>query len=99
MWHLDVQIEGEDQEEDSCNHKGTAADELKEVDASTGRTRHYSFYADEANERQDLEKWKRQIRLLELRLELSFNNKWHLKQTHDNKNVLNHEGMCKSSHF
>lgn len=48
--HLNVQVEAEDQEEDSCHHKGTAADKLKEVDASTGRTHHDGLYADEANE-------------------------------------------------
>lgn len=54
--HLDVQVEAEDQEEDSCHYKGTAADKLKEVDSSTGRTHHDSLYADESNEWEDL-KW------------------------------------------
>lgn len=55
--HLGVDVEAEDQEEDSCHHKSTAADKLKEVDPSTGGTHHDSFYADEADEWKDL-KWE-----------------------------------------
>lgn len=49
MGHLGVQVEAEDQEEDSRHYEGTAADKLKEVDPSTGRTHHDSLYADESN--------------------------------------------------
>lgn len=49
MGHLGVQVEAEDQEEDSCHHEGTAADKFKEVDPSTGRTHHDCLYADESN--------------------------------------------------
>ncbi len=47
--HLGVQVEAEDQEEDSRHHEGTAADKLEEVDPSTGRAHHDSLYADESN--------------------------------------------------
>lgn len=47
--HLGVQVEDEDQEEDSCHHEGTAANKLKEVDPSTGWAHHDSLYADESN--------------------------------------------------
>lgn len=50
MGHLDVQVEAEDQEEESRYDKGTAADELEEVDSSAGRTHLDRFYADEAEE-------------------------------------------------
>lgn len=49
MGHPDVQVEAEDEKEDSCHDEGTAADKLEEVDASTGRTHHDSLYADESN--------------------------------------------------
>lgn len=49
MGHPDVQVEAEDEEEDSCHDEGTAADKLEEVDASTGWTHHDSLYADESN--------------------------------------------------
>lgn len=49
MGHLGVQVEAEDQEEDSRHHEGTAADKLEEVDPSTGRAHHDGLYADEAN--------------------------------------------------
>ena len=49
MGHLGVQVEAEDQKEDSRHHEGTAADKLEEVDPSTGRTHHDCFYADESN--------------------------------------------------
>lgn len=49
MGNLIVQVEAEDQEEDSSHYEGTAADKLKEVDPSTGRTHHDSLYADESN--------------------------------------------------
>lgn len=49
MGHLGVQVEAEDQEEDSRHYEGTAADKLEEVDPSTGRTHHDSLYADESN--------------------------------------------------
>lgn len=57
--HLGVQVETEDQEEDARHHEGTAADELKEVDASTGRTHHDCLYADESNKWQDLKMTER----------------------------------------
>ena len=50
MGHLGVQVEAEDQEEHPCHHKGTAADKLKEVDASTGGAHHDGLYADESDE-------------------------------------------------
>ena len=50
LGNLGVEVETEDQEENSCHHEGTAADKLKEVDASTGRTHHDGLYADESNE-------------------------------------------------
>lgn len=49
MGHPDVQVEAEDEEEDSRHDKGTAADKLEEVDASAGRTHHDSLYADESD--------------------------------------------------
>lgn len=57
LGHSGVDVEAEDQEENSRHHEGTAADKLKEVDASTGGAHHYGFYADEADEWQDL-KWE-----------------------------------------
>lgn len=48
MGHLSVQVETEDDEEDSRHDEGTAADKLEEVDPSTGRTHHDSLYADES---------------------------------------------------
>lgn len=50
MGHLSVEVEAEDQKEDSRHHKGTAADKFKEVDASTRRTHHDGLYADESDE-------------------------------------------------
>lgn len=47
--HLGVQVEAEDEEEDSRHHEATAADKLEEVDPSTGRTHHDCLYADESN--------------------------------------------------
>lgn len=49
MGHLGVQIEAEDDEEDSRHDEGTAADKLEEVDSSAGRTHHDGLYADESN--------------------------------------------------
>lgn len=48
--HLGVQVEAEDEEEDSRHHEGTAADKLEEVDPSTGWALHDSLYADESDE-------------------------------------------------
>lgn len=50
-----VQVEGENQEEDSGHHEGAAADKLEEVDASTRGTHHDRFDANESDERKDLE--------------------------------------------
>lgn len=47
---LEMEVEAEDQEENSCYHKGAAADKLKEVNPSTGRTHHDGFYADKSDE-------------------------------------------------
>lgn len=49
-----MQAEAEDQEKDSRHHKGTAADKLKEVDASTWRAHHDRLYADESDEGENL---------------------------------------------
>lgn len=49
MGHLGVQIEAEDDEEDSRHDEGTAADKLEEVDPPAGRTHHDGLYADEPN--------------------------------------------------
>ena len=48
---LEMEVEAEDQEENSCYHEGTAADKLKEVNSSTGRAHHDGLYADESDER------------------------------------------------
>lgn len=48
--HLGVQVEAEDEEEDSGHHEATAADKLEEVDPPAGRTHHDSLYADESNQ-------------------------------------------------
>lgn len=50
MGHPGVQVETENQEQDPRHHEATAADKLEEVDASTRRAHHDSFYADESNE-------------------------------------------------
>lgn len=53
MGHFGVQVQDEDEEQDACDNEGTAADELKEVDAGTGRAHHYGLDEDERNESQD----------------------------------------------
>ena len=50
MGHLGVKVEAEDEQKNSCDHEGTAADKLKEVDASAGRAHHDGLYADEPDE-------------------------------------------------
>ena len=54
MGHPDVQVEAEDEEEDSRHDEGTAADKLEKVDATTGWTHHDGLYADESDKCQDL---------------------------------------------
>lgn len=49
MGHPDMQVEAEDEEEDSRHDEGTAAHKLEEVDASTGWTHHDGLYTDESN--------------------------------------------------
>lgn len=53
--HLGVQVEAEDEEENTRHHAGAAADKLKEVDASARRAHHDGLYADESDEGQHLE--------------------------------------------
>lgn len=48
-----MDVEAENQEKNCCHHEGTAADKLKEVNSSTGRTHHDGLYADKTDERQD----------------------------------------------
>lgn len=55
MRHLGVQVEAEDEEENTRHHAGAAADKLKEVDASARRAHHDGLYADESDEGQYLE--------------------------------------------
>lgn len=55
VWDFGVDVEAENQEENSRHHGRTAADKLKKVDPSTWSTHHDGFYADETNDRQDLE--------------------------------------------
>lgn len=50
MGHPDVQVEAEDEQEDSRHDEGTAADKLEEVDASAGWAHHDGLYADEADQ-------------------------------------------------
>lgn len=62
MGHPDVQVETEDEEEDSGHDEGTAADKLEEVDASAGGAHHDGLDADEPDECQDLKPESRKIR-------------------------------------
>ena len=54
MGHLGVQVEDEDEEEDSRDDEGAAADKLKEVDSTARGAHHDGLDADEGDERQGL---------------------------------------------